>query len=132
MSTSRRQQDNALPRIALVGDHNPEIVAHRGIAASLAGRAAFDWLMTEQLPADATAMRQLLAGYQAVWCIPGSPYRNMAAALTAIRVAREDGIPFFGSCGGFQHAVIEGVSRRRRGRDRDQPRTGALRTVRRK
>lgn len=102
-----QQQQDTLPRIALIGDHGPEIVAHRGIAASLEGRAALDWLMTDELPEDMTAMRQRLAGYHAVWCIPGSPYRNMAAALAAIRVAREDGIPFFGTCGGFQHAVIE-------------------------
>jgi CTP synthase (UTP-ammonia lyase) len=98
---------NTLPRIALVGDHDPAVVAHRGIAASLDGRARFDWLMTDQLPTDTAAMRARLAGYHGVWCIPASPYRNMAAALTAIRVAREEDIPFFGSCGGFQHAVIE-------------------------
>ena len=98
---------NALPLLALIGDHNPEITAHRGIAASLDGRVRFDWLMTEHLPVEPAATRQRLAGYHGVWCIPGSPYRNMESALTAIRVAREDGIPFFGSCGGFQHAVIE-------------------------
>jgi CTP synthase (UTP-ammonia lyase) len=106
-STAPLATTNILPRIALVGDHDPAIVAHRGIAASLNGRARFDWLMTDQLPTDIAAMRALLAGYHGVWCIPGSPYRNMAAALTAIRVAREEDIPFFGSCGGFQHAVIE-------------------------
>jgi CTP synthase len=31
----------------------------------------------------------------------------MEGALTAIRFARENGVPFLGSCGGFQHAVIE-------------------------
>lgn len=98
---------NALPRIALIGDHNPDIVAHRGIVASLIGRALFDWLMTDELPGDAAAMRQRLVGYHGIWCIPGSPYRQMAAALSAIRVAREEKIPFIGTCGGFQHAVIE-------------------------
>jgi CTP synthase (UTP-ammonia lyase) len=96
-----------LPHLALVGDHDPAITAHRGIAASLQGRATFDWLMTDQLPGDATAMRQRLLGYDGVWCIPGSPFRQMDAALAAIRVAREDGLPFLGTCGGFQHAVIE-------------------------
>lgn len=96
-----------LPHLALVGDHDPAITAHRGIAASLQGRATFDWLMTDQLPGDAAAMRQRLLGYDGVWCIPGSPYRRMDAALAAIQVAREDGLPFLGTCGGFQHAVIE-------------------------
>jgi CTP synthase (UTP-ammonia lyase) len=31
----------------------------------------------------------------------------MDAALLAIRHARENGVPFLGTCGGFQHAVIE-------------------------
>lgn len=96
-----------LPRIALIGDHDPAIIAHRGIALSLEGRAAGAWLDTGTLPADVAAMRRQLAGYHGIWCVPGSPYRNMEAALAAIRVAREDGIPFLGTCGGFQHAVIE-------------------------
>jgi CTP synthase (UTP-ammonia lyase) len=39
--------------------------------------------------------------------VPGSPYENIEGALTAIRYARENGVPFLGTCGGFQHAVIE-------------------------
>jgi CTP synthase (UTP-ammonia lyase) len=31
----------------------------------------------------------------------------MAGALLAIQFARENGIPFLGTCGGFQHAVLE-------------------------
>jgi CTP synthase (UTP-ammonia lyase) len=39
--------------------------------------------------------------------VPASPYRSMAGALTAIRHAREAGVAFLGTCGGFQHAVVE-------------------------
>lgn len=106
-STAATAPRISLPRIALIGDHNPAIIAHRGIVASLEGRAEADWLGTETLPGDAAAMRRRLAGYHAIWCLPGSPYRKMAAALAAIQLAREDGIPFLGTCGGFQHAVIE-------------------------
>src|SRR5690606_34825706 len=42
-----------------------------------------------------------------VWCVPGSPYRSMDGALGAIRWTREHGVPFLGTCGGFQHAVLE-------------------------
>jgi CTP synthase (UTP-ammonia lyase) len=38
---------------------------------------------------------------------PGSPYKDMARALAAIRFARENSIPCLGTCGGFQHMVIE-------------------------
>src|SRR5205814_7503485 len=42
-----------------------------------------------------------------VWVVPASPYVDTEAALAAIRFARENGIPFLGTCGGFQHALIE-------------------------
>jgi len=42
-----------------------------------------------------------------IWCVPGSPYANESAVIGAIRWARESGIPFLGTCGGFQHAVLE-------------------------
>ncbi len=35
------------------------------------------------------------------------PYRNENGALQAIRFAREQRRPFLGTCGGFQHAVLE-------------------------
>jgi CTP synthase (UTP-ammonia lyase) len=40
---------------------------------------------------------------------PGSPYRSMQGALRVIRFARETGIPLLGTCGGFQHVVVEYV-----------------------
>lgn len=39
--------------------------------------------------------------------VPGSPYASDAGAIAAARTARERGIPFLGTCGGFQHALIE-------------------------
>ncbi len=38
---------------------------------------------------------------------PGSPYANMDRAIDAIRMARELGIPLLGTCGGFQHIILE-------------------------
>jgi CTP synthase (UTP-ammonia lyase) len=95
-------------RIALVGDHDESITAHRAIPKALELAAdALDrevppvWLATDEVSqAD-------LAAFDALWCVPGSPYRSMDGALAAIRFARENGMPFLGSCGGFQHAVIE-------------------------
>ncbi len=95
--------------IGLVGDRDDAIVAHRAIAAALPLTArslgvAIDarWLGTETIT-DAAALR----GLDGVWCIPGSPYRSMAGALRAIEHARTRGVPLLGTCGGFQHAVIE-------------------------
>src|SRR5690606_1000057 len=48
-----------------------------------------------------------LVGYDAIWVVPASPYKNPEGAFIAIRYARENSIPFLGTCGGFQHAMIE-------------------------
>jgi CTP synthase (UTP-ammonia lyase) len=97
-------------RIALIGDRSDTVVAHRAIppALDLAGTAAGlaatgVWLHT----ADLRDAVRVLAGFDAVWVVPASPYASMEGALSAIRFAREAGRPFLGTCGGFQHAVIE-------------------------
>jgi len=94
--------------IALVGDRDERIVAHRAIEAALplvarALDADIDgrWLATESI-GDAA-----LRDAHGIWCVPGSPYRSMDGALHAIGHARTRGVPFLGTCGGFQHAVVE-------------------------
>jgi CTP synthase (UTP-ammonia lyase) len=96
-------------RIALIGDYAPQITAHQAIPVAL-GMAAeqlnldvqFEWMATDHLNTDAP-----LEAFDGVWCVPGSPYRDMDSALRAIRFAREQRRPFLGTCGGFQHAVLE-------------------------
>lgn len=96
-------------RVALVGDHDPSVPAHQAIppALALAGAAAGVDVVPVWVPTDAITVDADAAGYDAVWCVPASPYRSTDGALRAIRVARERGCPFLGTCGGFQHAVIE-------------------------
>src|SRR5438105_3785558 len=48
-----------------------------------------------------------LAEYGGLWIGPGSPYESMEGALSAIRMAREQGIPLLRTCGGFQHIILE-------------------------
>jgi CTP synthase (UTP-ammonia lyase) len=93
-------------QIALVGDYNPAAIAHQAIPVALerAARASsqeihYDWKHTSQLWS--------IAGYHGVWCVPASPYANELSAIEAIRRAREECIPFLGTCGGFQHALLE-------------------------
>lgn len=95
-------------QVALVGDRDDTITAHRAIpiALDLAARAAGVAVAPRWLGTDAVAAASL-DDFDAVWCIPGSPYRDMDGALAAIRHARERGVPFLGTCGGFQHAAIE-------------------------
>lgn len=93
-------------RIALIGDYNPVVIAHQAIpvALNLAARnhsaqVDFDWKHTSSLDS--------ITGYHGVWCVPASPWADESAAIRAIRWARENGTPFLGTCGGFQHAVLE-------------------------
>ena len=96
--------------VGLVGDFNPSVVAHQAIpkALELAGaQHGVDvepaWLHTSSI----SDVQVLLASFDGIWCVPASPYANMLGALAAIRYARERGRPFLGTCGGFQHALIE-------------------------
>ncbi len=106
-------------RIALIGDYEATKEAHQGIppsldlaAQSLGCRIAYDWIETDELPGPDEGglpvdLMRRLTPYDGIWVVPGSPYRNMAGALGAVRVARETGTAFLGTCGGFQHALIE-------------------------
>lgn len=97
--------------IFLLGERRDSVPAHPAIERALAMAAAelgitadWRWLRTDAVGTDAHAA---LAGAAGLWCVPASPYACMQGALDAIRAARERGLPFLGTCGGFQHAVIE-------------------------
>lgn len=99
-------------RIALVGDFRADVAAHRAIPLALerardAERLAlgWEWLGTDTIdPADAAPA---LASFDGVWCVPASPYASTEGALAAIGFARRSGRAFLGTCGGFQHALLE-------------------------
>jgi CTP synthase (UTP-ammonia lyase) len=99
----------AILKIALVGDHDPAITAHRAIplALDLASRDVDMPVTATWVATDEIVNGDRLRGFDAVWAVPGSPYRSMDGALLAIRHARENRLPFLGTCGGFQHAVVE-------------------------
>ena len=98
-----------IARIALVGDRSPHVVSHSRVPQLLDALAERDrigldayWIPTEDAEAE-----DAVRGFDAVWVLPGSPYRSEAGALTAIRTARVEGIPFLGTCAGLQHALLE-------------------------
>ncbi|AHC37463.1 hypothetical protein U771_24890 [Pseudomonas gorinensis] len=95
--------------LALIGDYNPDVIAHQAIplalqqaADTLGLKVHVQWLETDTL-----GPHQPLQGFDGFWCVPASPYRDTDGALRAIRFAREQRRPFLGTCGGFQHAVLE-------------------------
>lgn len=97
--------------IALVGDYNPNVTAHQAIpkalelaAENLGLTVTFDWVATSDIDCPDA---QTLDGYNGIWCVPASPYQSFDGALAAIRRARENRIAFLGTCGGYQHAILE-------------------------
>lgn len=100
-----------MPHIALIGDYDPSVTAHQAIpralelaATLLEARVDWDWIRTDSLDEDPFTT---LAPYSGFWVVPASPYASFEGALAAIQFAREGGRPLLGTCGGFQHAVIE-------------------------
>ena len=94
--------------IGLLGDRDDTVTAHRAIPVALelaSQKHGYD-IDHEWIDSDTVAARGLddLSG---LWCVPASPYRDMPAVLDAIRFARETGLPFLGTCGGYQHAALE-------------------------
>jgi CTP synthase (UTP-ammonia lyase) len=97
--------DKTKLRVALVGDFDPSVVAHLAIpqALELAGNVEGVWVHTSSI----SRVDEQFASFDGIWCVPASPYANTQGALDAIRYARERGRPFLGTCGGFQHALLE-------------------------
>lgn len=98
-------------RIGVVGDYQDGNETHFALgpaadhAAERAGlRATTTWVATPELDG---AAEQVLGDFDALWIAPGSPYRSMRGALEAIAYARTSGVPLLGTCGGFQHLIIE-------------------------
>jgi CTP synthase (UTP-ammonia lyase) len=96
-------------RIGLIGDYNPAVTAHQAIprALDLAGADADAAVRYEWVPSEEIVAESRVSEFDGLWCVPASPYRSTEGALRAIRFAREQLRPFLGTCGGFQHAIIE-------------------------
>lgn len=98
-------------RVGVIGDYDGrpthlatnEALQH--CASALGASADVTWLATESLAE--TGFQKIMCAHDAFWCAPGSPYKSMDGALRAVRYAREGGHPFIGTCGGFQHVVLE-------------------------
>lgn len=94
--------DSPRPHLALVGDRSSTHAAHAQLDL-----LARHWPVTSSwVPTDQADAAQLVA-CDGIWLVPGSPYRSQEGALFAARLARETGIPYLGTCGGFQHAILE-------------------------
>lgn len=97
-------------RVGVIGDYDgrpshmatDEAIMH--CAAYLGLKQKTRWISTDTLEIGS---EQKLEGFDMLWCAPGSPYKSAQGAMNAIQFARENNYPFIGTCGGFQHAVLE-------------------------
>lgn len=94
--------------IALLGEYTPTFPPHASTNVAIEhsrNLLGLDitarWVSTEDID------QKLFEHYSGIWVAPGSPYKSMEKTLRAIRYARENKIPCFGTCGGFQHIVLE-------------------------
>jgi CTP synthase (UTP-ammonia lyase) len=98
-------------KIGLIGDYSPAVTAHIAIpkALQLSSQRLNDDLEYHWLDTDKISKKYFneLNSFDGFWAVPASPYKDMEGALSAIKFARENNVPFLGTCGGFQHAVIE-------------------------
>jgi CTP synthase (UTP-ammonia lyase) len=97
------------PRLALVGDRSSSVRAHDKIPLILRALATGSeesiepyWLHSSTINDAAD-----VAGFDGIWVVPGSPYENPGGVLKAISTARTGRIPLLGTCGGFQHLLLE-------------------------
>jgi CTP synthase (UTP-ammonia lyase) len=96
--------------IGVMGERDDDFPLHRALgdaiqhsAFSLSLNVNVTWVATGQIAPDASAA---LSKYSGLWAAPGS-VECVEGALEGIRFAREAGVPLFGTCGGFQHVVLE-------------------------
>jgi len=99
-------------RIGIVADYQENFPPHSTIEPALEHASTAlniqmeaSWIPSDSLLSDAG--RAELDACHGVWAGPGSPYRSFEGMLYGIRQARERNIPFLGTCGGCQHAVLE-------------------------
>jgi CTP synthase (UTP-ammonia lyase) len=95
-------------RIAVVGEYDPSNSTHQATTRSLENAArgarcdlSLNWLSTEGI--NLSDLRE----YDGLLIAPGSPYKDLGTAVATIQWARETKLPLLGTCGGFQHIILE-------------------------
>ena len=89
------------PRFGIIGDYNPTNPTHIATDAALnaAGACSIEWLATDE--------SHNYARFDGLICSPASPYKSERGALNGFAYGRKNKVPLLGTCGGFQHLVLE-------------------------
>jgi CTP synthase (UTP-ammonia lyase) len=96
----------ATAKLALVGDRSPSVRAHGRIPLLIDALRKREGLVLDPYWIPSTEAEDL-HDFDGIWVVPGSPYTDPDKVVAAVRTAREREIPFLGTCGGFQHAILE-------------------------
>jgi len=92
-------------KLALVGDRSPTVRAHGRIPTMIDVLRTRDGFVLDPYWIN-SADADDLDGFDGIWVVPGSPYSDREKVIAAVGTARELEIPFLGTCGGFQHAIL--------------------------
>jgi CTP synthase (UTP-ammonia lyase) len=94
--------------LIILGEYNPDSETHRATDAAirhslvaLNADLAASWIST------AAITEVDIPQAHGLWVAPGSPYKDLSRTIQAIRLARENLVPCLGTCGGFQHMILE-------------------------
>ena len=93
-------------KLALVGDRSPAVRAHVRIPLLIDALRRREGLVLDPYWIPSTEADDV-ERFDGIWVVPGSPYTDRDRVVEAVRTAREHEIPFLGTCGGFQHAILE-------------------------
>lgn len=98
-------------KLAIIGDYNDNFRPHKATNEAINHsvnkyhiQLESEWISTDSID---TNFEKIITTYNGFWIAPGSPYKSMSGALDIIKFARLNNIPTLGTCGGFQHMVIE-------------------------
>ncbi len=94
--------------LTILGEFDPNSETHRATDAAirhslfaLGAKLEASWISTARV-GEADVLQA-----HGLWIAPGSPYKDMSRAIEAIRLARANLVPCLGTCGGFQHMILE-------------------------
>jgi len=98
-------------RIGIIGEYDETFRSHAATNEALTLAIArigipmeYEWISTGSVEPRFEEITSRFNGYLVA---PGSPYKDMLGALKIIQFARENFLPVLGTCGGFQHMVLE-------------------------
>ncbi len=94
--------------LIILGEYDPDSTTHQATDAAirhsligLNAKLTPSWISTETIK-EADILQA-----HGLWVAPGSPYKDFPRVLQSIRTARENLVPCLGTCGGFQHMILE-------------------------